>query len=89
MPHESRIAQRTGIIWTPNDIVDLFTVSIDGTCSDEEFQEMININKAARLFTDGCIDGDEYLDRLEYYGIKNPYEIAGEAIEHLELILDS
>lgn len=88
MTVESKIAQRTGVIWIPSDIVDLFTVSVEGNVSEEEFQGMLNINKAARLFTDGCIDGEEYLDRVEYYGIKEPWEIVGESLEHLELILD-
>jgi hypothetical protein len=83
----SKIAERNGIIWTPEDTIDLLSVSIDGNCSDTEFQSMLAINQAARDWLADKIDIVEYLDKLEYYGIPNPFEIVDEFAEHIELIM--
>ena len=82
----SKIAERTGIIWVPDDALDLLSVSVDGQASDEEFRGMLAINQAGRDWLTGRIDIVEYLDRLECYGIPNPFELLDEFAEHIEFV---
>lgn len=82
----SKIAERSGLIWTPKDPIDLLSISIDGNASEEEFKNMLAINQAARDWLTGKIDTVEYLDKLEYYGIPDPFEIVDEFADHIELI---
>ncbi|MEH1839869.1 MAG: hypothetical protein V7L20_14125 [Nostoc sp.] len=44
----SAIAQRTGIISTPQDDIDLLAVGLDDEHNDADLWGMININQAAR-----------------------------------------
>lgn len=83
----SKIAERTGIIWTPDDPLDLLSVDVDGNCSEDEFQGMIAINRAGRDWLTGKIDIVEYLDKLEYYGIPNPFEIVDDFADHVEFVI--
>lgn len=83
----SKIAERTGIIWTPDDLLDLLSVDVDGNCSQSEFEGMLAINKAGRDWLTGTIDTVEYLDKLEYYGIPNPFEILDEFAEHVDFVI--
>ncbi|BAZ50126.1 hypothetical protein NIES4103_70280 (plasmid) [Nostoc sp. NIES-4103] len=84
----SKIAERTGIIWVPDDTLDLLSVSVDGDCSDSEFRAMLAINQAGRDWLTGKIDIIEYLDKLEYYGIPNPFEILDEFTNHVDFVID-
>lgn len=84
----SKIAERTGIIWTPDDSLDLLSVDVDGNCSESEFQGMLAINQAGRDWLTGEIDIVEYLDRLEHYGILNPFEIVDEFADHVDFVID-
>lgn len=83
---DSAIAQRSGIIWTPPDLIDLLAVSIDGTASNEEFWGMVRINQAARDLLKGDMLLDTYLDYLEYEGIREPQEIWNECVQHIEML---
>ncbi|MBE9054171.1 hypothetical protein IQ243_28025 [Nostocales cyanobacterium LEGE 11386] len=83
----SKIAERTGVIWTPDDALDLLSVDVDGNCSQEEFWGMVAINQAGRDWLTGKIDIVEYLDKLEYYGVPNPFEIVDEFAEHVEFVI--
>lgn len=83
----SKIAQRTGIIWTPQDDIDLLAVGLDCEHDDAEFLGMININEAARSWLDNKISLSDYCDILQMNGIPDPFEIVGEFCEHTELIM--
>lgn len=83
----SKIAERTGIIWTPDDPLDLLSVDVDGNCSESEFQGMLAINQAGRDWLTGKIDIVEYLDKLEHYGVPNPFEIVDEFAEHVDFVI--
>jgi hypothetical protein len=83
----SVIAQREGFIWTPDDEIDLLSVEVDLDASEEEVKGMININKAGREWLNGQITLSEYCDKLQHFGISNPYELVGEFLNHTELIM--
>ncbi|WP_089127445.1 hypothetical protein, partial [Tolypothrix sp. NIES-4075] len=61
----SEIAQRTGIIWTPQDDINLLAVSLDAEHDDADFWGMININQAARDWLDCKISLSDYCDILQ------------------------
>lgn len=82
----SKIAERTGIIWTPDDALDLLSVDIDGEASESDFQGMMAVNQAGRDWLTGKIDAVEYLDKLEHYGISNPFEMLDEFSDHVDFI---
>jgi hypothetical protein len=81
------IAEREGIIWTPDDDIDLLSVEIDFDASDEEFNGMIGINKAGREWLQNDISLSDYCDKLQSFSIPNPYELVGEFLDHTELIM--
>ena len=83
----SQIAQREGFIWIPEDDIDLLSVEIDVDASDEEFNGMIGINKAGREWLENDISLRDYCDKLQLFGIPDPYELVGEFSEHTELIM--
>lgn len=83
----SPIAQREGLIWVPEDDIDLLAVEIDVNATDEEFAGMIGCNKASREWLDNQISLSDYCDKLQLYGVQNPYEIVGEFCDHVGLIM--
>ena len=83
----SRIAQREGLIWVPEDDIDLLSVEIDTDAGDEEFNGMIGINKAGREFLQNDISLRDYCDKIQFFGIADPYELVGEFLDHTELIM--
>jgi hypothetical protein len=83
----SRIAERTGIIWTPDDPLDLLSVSVDGEASEADVRGMLAINQAGRDWLTGKIGIVEYLEKLEYYGIPDPFEIVDEFADHVEFVI--
>ncbi|MCM0591345.1 MAG: hypothetical protein KA716_31850 [Gloeotrichia echinulata DEX184] len=83
----SPIAQKEGFIWIPEDDIDLLAVEIDVDATDEEFAGMIGCNKAAREWLDNQISLTDYCDKLQFYGVHNPYEIVGDFCHHVELIM--
>jgi hypothetical protein len=83
----SQIAEREGFIWIPQDDIDLLSVEIDVDASDEEFNGMIGINKAGREWLQNDISLHDYCDKLQLFGIIDPYELVGEFLEHTELIM--
>ena len=83
----SRIAERSGIIWVPDDPLDLLSVQIDGDASLDEFKGMLAINQAGRDWLIGKIGITEYLDKLEHYGIPNPFEFLDEFAEHVDFVI--
>ncbi|WP_353930961.1 hypothetical protein WJM97_22325 [Okeanomitos corallinicola TIOX110] len=80
------IAERTGIIWTPEDDIDLLAVGIDSD-SDADFQSMLAINQAARDWLTGKISLADYCDILQFNDIPDPFELVGEFLDHTELII--
>ncbi|MTJ11494.1 hypothetical protein FJR11_02555 [Anabaena sp. UHCC 0187] len=83
----SGIAQREGFIWTPDDDIDLLSVEIDADADDAEFAGMIGINKAGREFLENDISLTDYCDKLQLFGIPDPYELVGEFLDHTEMIM--
>jgi hypothetical protein len=83
----SKIAQREGLLWVPDDDIDLLAVEVDVDASDEEFVGMIGCNKAAREWLENQISTADYCDKLQLHGIKDPLEIVGEFCDHIELIM--
>jgi hypothetical protein len=83
----SQIAQRTGIIWTPQDDIDLLAVGLDCEYDDADFLAMIQINQAARDWLDNKISLSDYCDILQLNGIPDPFELVSEFCEHTELIM--
>lgn len=81
------IAQRTGIIWTPQDNIDLLAVGLDIDHDESDVLAMININQAARDWLNGEISLSDYCDILQINGIPDPFEIVGEFCDHTELIM--
>jgi len=85
----SEIAQREGFIWVPDDDIDLLSVEIDVDANDDEFNNMIGINKASREWLDNQITLRDYCDKLQLHDVLNPYELVGEFLGHTELIMRS
>lgn len=83
----SKIAERTGVIWVPDDPIEFLAVDVEGNCSDEVFRGMLAINQAARDWLTGKIDLIEYLDKLEHYGIPDPFEIVDEFADHVDFVI--
>ncbi|RUS93769.1 hypothetical protein DSM107003_42700 [Trichormus variabilis SAG 1403-4b] len=81
------IAERTGIIWVPEDDIDLLAVGLDEDYDDSDVQSMININQAGRDWLDNKISLSDYCDILEANNIPDPFELVGEFCEHTELIM--
>ncbi|MTJ12350.1 hypothetical protein FJR11_07020 [Anabaena sp. UHCC 0187] len=81
------IAQRTGMIWSPADDIDLLAVSVANDDGDAEIRAMLNINQAARDWLNGTISLMDYCDILQINDIPDPYEIVGEFCDHTELIM--
>lgn len=83
----SQIAERTGIIWTPQDDIDLLAIGVDGQADHADYLAMININQAARDWLDNKISLTDYCDILQMNGIPDPFELVGEFCDHTELII--
>jgi hypothetical protein len=80
------IASDNNLLWTPPDISDLLTVSVDGQADNSTVQGMVVINAAATQWLFGAMDDYTYFELLDYYGI-NPLMFVGEVEEHLELLM--
>lgn len=85
--YSSQIAQREGFLWVPDDDIDLLGLEIDVDATDQEFADMIQVNKAAREWLNNQISLADYCDKLQLYGVKDPFEIVGEFCNHVELIM--
>ncbi|MGM3305102.1 hypothetical protein ACSQ6I_03805 [Anabaena sp. WFMT] len=83
----SSIAERTGIIWVPEDDIDLLAVGLDDEYNESDFLAMLNINQAGRDWLDGKISLMDYCDILQSNDIPDPYELVGEFCDHTELIM--
>ena len=83
----SRIAERSGIIWTPEDPLDLLAVDVRGEASESDFWGMVAINTAGRNWLNGQLDTETYCDTLEHYGIIDPYAYLEEYSEHIDFII--
>ncbi|MBE9202138.1 MULTISPECIES: hypothetical protein [unclassified Nodularia (in: cyanobacteria)] len=81
------IAEREGRIWVPDDEIDLLSVDIDFDATGEEFDGMIGINKAGREWLQNQISLRDYCDKLQLFGIPDPYQLVGEFCDHTELIM--
>lgn len=80
------IASDNNLLWTPPDISDLLTVSIDGQADNSTVEGMLIINAAANQWLSGAIDDYTYFELLDHYGI-NPLMFVGEVEEHLEMLM--
>ena len=87
MAIQGAIAQRTGLLWVPDDTLDLLAVSVDGDSPRSLSDGMVAINTKGRQWLNGDINAMEYLDMLEFYGIANPYEHLDEFCQHIDLIM--
>ena len=81
------IAERTGIIWVPDDDIDLLSVGLGDEYDQADVIGMININQAGRDWLNNAIGIMDYCDILQENGIADPYEIVGEFCDHTELII--
>lgn len=81
------IASDNNLLWLPEDISDLLTVSVDVGASDSTEEGMCVINNAASQWTSGEIDDYTYFELLDHFGI-DPYRFVGEVEEHLQLIMN-
>lgn len=80
------IASDNNLLWTPPDISDLLTVSIDGQADNSTVEGMLIINAAANQWLSGAIDDCTYFELLDHYGI-DPLMFVGEVEEHLEMLM--
>ena len=80
------IALDNNLLWTPPDISDLLTVSVDGQADNSIVQGMLVINVAANQWLSGVIDDYTYFELLDHYGI-DPLTFVEEVEEHLELLM--
>ncbi|BAY10633.1 hypothetical protein [Calothrix sp. NIES-2098] len=83
----SEIAQRTGIIWTPYDDINLLAVAVDAEACMDEAKNMAAINQAARDWLDNKISLRDYCDILQLNDVHNPLELVHDFCEHTELIM--
>jgi hypothetical protein len=81
------IAERTGILWVPDDDIDLLSVGLDIEHDTADIKSMLNINQAGRDWLDGKISLSDYCDILQLNNIPDPYELVGEFCDHTELIM--
>jgi hypothetical protein len=80
------IAFENNLLWIPQDVGDLLTVSVAGNADDSTAQGMLTINAAADKWLRGEIDDTYYFDLLAQYGIQ-PNEFVGEVEEHVQLLM--
>jgi hypothetical protein len=80
------IASDNNLLWTPANISDLLTVSVDGEADDSTHQGMLVINSAAGEWLSGAMDDYTYFELLDHYGI-DPLRFVGEVEEHLALLM--
>jgi hypothetical protein len=81
----SRIAERSGILWTPDDLLDLISVEVDGEADQSAIQGMHLINQSGRNWLDNQLDTETYLDVLASCGL-DPYAFLDEAVEHVDYL---
>lgn len=79
----SKITQRQGVLWTPDDPLDFLAVDVEGDAGDEVFEGMLAINQAGRDLLTGKILVDTYCDILEHHDIPNPYAFLDEVTDHI------
>lgn len=80
------IASDNNLLWTPPDVYDLLTVSVDGQADNSTVEGMLVVNAAANQWLRGAIDDYTYFELLDHYGI-DPLTFVGEVEEHLELLM--
>ncbi|MEH1829536.1 MAG: hypothetical protein V7L22_30070 [Nostoc sp.] len=79
------IASDNNLLWTPSDISDLLTVSVDGQADDSTVQGMIVVNGAANQWLTGAMDDYTYFELLDHFGI-DPLGFVSEVEEHMALL---
>ena len=84
----SRIAERDGGIFIPDDSIELLSVGLSEGFTERELQGMLHINQAARDFLDAKITVEEYIDKLQFWGIPDPLELIEDYCDHVNLIID-
>lgn len=80
------IASENSLLWIPQDISDLLTVSVDGQADDSTVKGMEVINSAANQWLIGALDDCTYFELLDHYGI-DPLGFVGEVEEHMALLM--
>lgn len=79
------IAADNGFLWTPPDLDDLLTVSVDGDADNSTVQGMLVINGAASQWLTGNLDDYTYFELLDHFGI-DPLRFVAEVEEHVDLL---
>ena len=80
------IASDNNLLWIPNDISDLLTVSVDGQADESTAKGMLVINSAPKQWLTGAMDDYTYFELLDHYGI-DPHAFVGEVEEHMALLM--
>lgn len=80
------VASDNNLLWLPDDISDLLTVSVDGQADDSTVEGMKVINSAANTWLTGAMDDYTYFELLNHYGI-DPLGFVGEVEEHMALLM--
>lgn len=80
------IASDNNLLWLPQDISDLLTVSVDGKADDNIVQGMQVINGAASPWLSGAMDDYTYFELLNHYGI-DPLGFVSEVEDHMALLM--
>ncbi len=84
----SRIAQREGGILIPDDSIELLSVGLEAGFTERELQGMLHINQAGRDWLVGKITTEEYIDKLQFWGIPDPMELLTDYCDYVNLIID-
>jgi hypothetical protein len=82
------IAADNNFLWTPQDLSDLLTVSVDGNADNSTVQGMLVINGAASQWLTGSLDDYTYFELLDHFGV-DPLRFVGEVEEHVDLLIRS
>ncbi|MBH8563759.1 hypothetical protein I8748_16435 [Nostoc sp. CENA67] len=80
------IASDNNLLWTPPDISDLLTVSVDGQADNSTVAGMLVINCAAGQWLTGQMDDYTYFELLDHYGI-DPLGFVDEVEAHMQLLM--
>jgi hypothetical protein len=80
------IASDNNLLWVPQDISDLLTVSVDIDADESTSQGMHVINAAAKKWISGGMDDYTYFELLDHYGI-DPFQFVGEVEQHMSLLM--
>lgn len=84
----SQIAQRDGGLFVPYNSIELLSVGLGEGFTKAELDGMLHINQAAADWIAGKITTEEYIDKLQFWGIPDPLELINDYCDHVNLIID-